>query len=155
MKIVFIAVLLIANFAFSSPLTGVDGPKIKKTISSFKSPVIVNFWATWCGPCKEEFPVFLKVRKDFEKKGLKVVLVSMDFPSQKKTAQEFLKSQKVDFETYFREGEDHAFINSVLPEWSGVLPTTAIFDSNGKLVHMIQGVVDESGLKEHLKKVIK
>ena len=75
----------------------------------------------------------------------------MSPPKDARKLAAILKSQKVGFETFFRTGDDMVFINSVLPEWSGVLPTTAIYDSKGKLIKMIQAKIDKQTIKTYLK----
>lgn len=100
--------------------------------------LVLNLWATWCKPCVEEFPELLKLQREYGKKGLDVIFVSIDDDAkakQKVTA--FLKKMRVTRTAYIKEpGDDETFINSVNPNWSGAVPATLIYDSNGRFVEM-------------------
>src|SRR5687768_16609390 len=67
-------------------------PQIREHIAHMKSPlVLVNFWATWCEPCKQEFPSILTLRERFSSRGLKVVFISIDEAAEREAAERFLK----------------------------------------------------------------
>ena len=101
--------------------------------------VVVNVWATWCIPCREEFPDLMRLRRDYRAKGVDVLFVSGDFSSERDAAAAFLSEQGVDFPTYIKTGDDMAFINAFDPKWSGALPATFIYDGQGKLRHALLG----------------
>jgi thiol-disulfide isomerase/thioredoxin len=116
----------------------IDENGLTKLIGESKGRVVlVNFWATWCVPCVEEFPDLLKVRERYRHKGLDVLFVSADDPKHAdREVIAFLKRLEVDFTTYIKQTkDDDSFINAVSPKWSGALPATFIFDRKGKLVH--------------------
>ena len=75
--------------------------------------VLVNVWATWCSPCREEFPDLLHVARELAPKGLRLVLVSVDFPGTEAETRSFLTSQGVDFPTFVRAGKDEAFVDGL------------------------------------------
>lgn len=104
---------------------------------------ILNLWASWCVPCRAEFPQLLSFRKKWNGKGLKFQFLSADFATDLPEVKKFLAEQNVDFETYIREGDDQAFINGIDSTWSGALPTTFIFSSDGKILHRFDGEVTE------------
>jgi len=101
--------------------------------------VLVNVWATWCAPCREEFPDVLHVARDLGPKGFRLVLVSVDFPGDEEAATKFLSGEGVDFPTYVRTGKDEAFVDGLEPQWSGAIPATFLYDSKGKLVRFWEG----------------
>ncbi len=117
-----------------------DAEGYKKLVAGAHGhPLVVNFWATWCVPCVEEFPDLLKLRERYGKRGLEVALVSIDRQRDAETVvREFLRRHNVGFETYIkRSGDDEGFINAVSPGWSGALPATAIFDAQGTLRYLL------------------
>jgi len=99
--------------------------------------LLVNVWATWCVPCVEEFPDILKLRTTYAPRGLDVAFISIDNPRKARAAVlVFLKKMNVDFPTYIKSAKnDESFINTLSREWSGAVPTTFVYDHNGKLVH--------------------
>jgi thiol-disulfide isomerase/thioredoxin len=101
--------------------------------------VLVNVWATWCSPCMEEFPDLLHVARDLAPKGLRLVLVSVDFPGSEEETRSFLTSQGVDFPTFVRTGKDETFVDGLERQWSGAIPATFVYDGDGKLVRFWEG----------------
>jgi thiol-disulfide isomerase/thioredoxin len=95
--------------------------------------VVVNVWATWCIPCREEFPALLRLEREYRSRGVKLLLVSADFDNATDDVKQFLAEQGVDFRTYLKAEKDQAFIDGVDPAWSGALPATFLYDSSGKL----------------------
>jgi thiol-disulfide isomerase/thioredoxin len=100
---------------------------------------LVNVWATWCSPCREEFPDLLHVARELAPQGLRLVLVSVDFPGTEADTTKFLTSQGVDFPTFVRTGKDEAFVDGLEPQWSGAIPATFLYDARGKLVKFWEG----------------
>lgn len=94
--------------------------------------VFVDFWATWCGPCKEQFPHTVELAHKYKDQGLAVISVSCDDPDGEAGALEFLKSKGADFENLIStHGIDTI---DVLEIAGGALPHYRIYDRQGKLV---------------------
>lgn len=111
---------------------------------------VVNLWATWCTPCREEFPDLLRFHDAFKERGVSLVLVSGDFSSDTAAAREFLASQGVTFRTYLKSGKDDEFINAFDPAWSGALPATFVYDDRGERVHSFLGTVTYESLEKQI-----
>ena len=112
----------------------VDYAGLMEEISSRKGDiVIVNFWATWCMPCRVEFPDFVRFGKEFEDKGVDIVFVSTDYEPDMPHVVDFLEENGVPWESYIKTGVDFKFITSFHSEWSGALPATFVYDRNGAL----------------------
>jgi len=116
--------------------------------------VLLNVWATWCLPCREEIPDLLRLRSEYASRGLELILVSADFDDQAAEAGAFLVEHGVDFRTYLKQGKDQAFIEAFSPEWSGALPATFVFGPRGKLREFWEGKASYDTLVERVNRVL-
>jgi cytochrome c biogenesis protein CcmG/thiol:disulfide interchange protein DsbE len=91
-------------------------------------PVVVNVWGAWCGPCRQEFPVFQKVSVDA---GKRVAFLGVDVQDNDSSAKRFLKNFPVSYPSY---SDPHLKIAQSL-EAVGAFPTTLILDSRGKVAN--------------------
>lgn len=113
--------------------------------------VFVNFWATWCAPCRDEMPYLVELQKKMGVENMRLVLISADEPEQEREAIAFLDSVRAPKPRYIkRSTNDESFINAVDSTWSGALPASFIYDRNGRLVRSVFG---EANLAE-LEKIV-
>lgn len=110
--------------------------------------VVVNFWATWCLPCRVEFPELVKFGNDYEDEGVNIVFVSTDFESEIPSAAQFLMENGVEWESYIKKGADLGFIEAFHKQWSGALPATFIYDRSGNLRAFWEGITSYEELEE-------
>src|SRR5262249_43295541 len=103
---------------------------------------LVNVWATWCAPCREEFPDLVRFERNWRGHGVRVIFVSADFDDQLPEVREVLRKHGVTGDTWIKTGDDTNFINGLDPKWSGALPATFVYDRNGKLMHFWEGMSD-------------
>ena len=116
---------------------------------------VVNFWATWCAPCIEEFPYFIQLGKDLADQGVAVFFVSMDFEGEQPAVEAFLAEQGFSDRSYLRVGEDQEFITTIHEEWTGALPATFLYSQNGSLADFWQGTPGGyEALKERVMKAL-
>lgn len=105
----------------------------KAIIKNDKNVYVVNFWATWCGPCVKELPYFEKLH--LENKNVKVILVSLD--SKKDVDSKlnaFLQRKKITAQVVALTDKDYnTWLNKIDKDWSGAIPATYIFSGNQKL----------------------
>lgn len=102
--------------------------------------LLVNFWATWCEPCREEYPALVKLYSAYRAQGLSLVAISMDEPESLPAIAQFLKSQGAQFGSYRHNfGDFAAFVDAVNPRWGGGIPASFLYDREGKLVASWQG----------------
>ncbi|MCW5933924.1 MAG: TlpA family protein disulfide reductase [Fimbriimonadia bacterium] len=134
--------LTLSAIAADPKVPTVNGKSLKQAIAKQKGKVVmVNLWATWCGPCVEEFPDIVKLYNKHKNNGLVVMAVSMDDRGDLKgKVVPFLKNQKAQFPALIFDGSDiQKFINEFDPKWSGAIPQTYIYDKQGRLVKTFTG----------------
>lgn len=90
---------------------------------------VINFWATWCKPCVEELPAFIALHQKYQDKNVKVLLVSLDFPTKiKDQLIPFIKQKKLTPEVIVLDDPDqNTWIPQISEKWSGAIPATLIY----------------------------
>ena len=120
-------------------------------------PLLVNFWATWCDPCRDEFPELVKLDKDYRPQLLEFVTVSLDdITDINTTVPQFLATMKATMPSYLLNVNDpEPAINAVDPRWQGDLPATFLYNTQGELIYKHFGRVNTSELREAIDKLVK
>ncbi|OON68925.1 hypothetical protein B0919_11120 [Hymenobacter sp. CRA2] len=92
---------------------------------------VVNFWATWCKPCIEELPNFEQLRTRYARQNVRVVLVSLDFPSKLDAkVRPFVQRQGLKSAVWLlSETDQNAYIEAIDPKWTGALPFTVVYNN--------------------------
>ena len=126
--------------ASSSPVTVqprvVDVNGLSSELASHRGhPIVVNFWATWCEPCVEEFPELVDSANKWRSRGVVFVSVSADDPKDVESVRDLLHRFHAGFDSVVVvSGDQDAMINDVDPAWSGALPSTFVYDAEARLV---------------------
>ncbi len=117
-------------------------------------PLLVNFWATWCDPCREEFPDLVKIDADYRAKGLDFITISLDDVAELKTeVPKFLRGMKAKMPSYLLNVSDpEPAIKMVDPQWSGALPGTILYNGKGEIVFKHFGRVNATDLRAAIDK---
>jgi thiol-disulfide isomerase/thioredoxin len=103
---------------------------------------VINVWATWCVPCRQEMPELLDVARAYRDRGLRLALVSADFDGA--AARRFLARRGVTGPAWLKSGGDQAFIDALDRRWTGSLPATFVYDRNGRLLEFWEGRADRA-----------
>ncbi len=125
-------------------LSSLDGKQVK--LSSYRGKaVLLNFWATWCGPCKIEMPWFAELQKRYRDQGLEVVGISAD-NEDKNAVSQFARQMSVNYTILL--GTD-----PVSDAYGGVqgLPTTFYIDREGKIVKQVMGLISEDEIEANVR----
>ena len=112
--------------------------------------VIINFWATWCPPCRREIPEFIALQQELGPKGVQFVGIAIDAAQP---VQRYAERQGINYPTLL--GEERGMeLSMQLGNWGAVLPYSVIFNRQGALVHYRTGAISRSQLRAPLKIVI-
>jgi len=111
--------------------------------------LLVNFWATWCGPCVIEYPEFVEMQRMYGERDFRFVSVSMDDPSQEEKVLKFLKRKYSAVPNYLIDSDDkYAVIDLVDPSWDGSLPITLLIEPQGNIAYKRLGTIDVFELRK-------
>ena len=136
----------------------IDAPSLTAILKreSAPRPLLVNFWATWCDPCREEFPDLVKLDQQFRPQGLDVITVSLDDLADIKTGvPEFLRQMRATMPAYLLNVSDpDQIISTVDSKWSGALPATFLYDAEGKVVFKHFGRFKPVELRAAIEKLV-
>lgn len=123
----------------------VDGSAI--TLSDYKGkPVIINFWATWCGPCVREMPAFERLKADF---GDEIGIIAVNCGDDADTVKDFVDENGYTFPVALDESYE---VTMLYPTNS--IPYTVVVDANGKITHISAGAADADTMYERYKEAL-
>lgn len=147
-------VALLSVSAYAKELSGpapdftlkdLDGKTVK--LSDYKGKVVmINFWASWCGPCRQEMPLLETMAKDLEKAGF--VLLGVNLDEEVDDAKEFLESTPVTFTVLLNPDQSVAELYK-----NEAMPSSYFVDRDGNLAYLHKGY--RKGEEEDYRKVIK
>ena len=118
-------------------------------------PLLINFWATWCDPCREEFPELVQIDEDYKGK-IDFITISLDDLAEiKRDVPKFLIDMKAKMPAYLlKTDNEEAAIASVTKDWQGGLPFTVLFNEKGEIAYVRQGKIKTETMRSEIEKVI-
>lgn len=148
--------LLLALALNGAELKPLDEAGFPKMVAGFRGKVLlVNFWATYCVPCRKEMPELVALQGRLAAKGFQLVTVTADELEQEPQAKAFLDKTKVPAPAYIKRAkDDDKFITSVDQKWSGALPLSILYDRQGNRVKLWNGEVPMKELEAAVAKLL-
>ncbi|MFM7318580.1 MAG: TlpA family protein disulfide reductase, partial [bacterium] len=113
--------------------------------------LLVNLWATWCGPCVAELASFVEMNRMYRKRDFELVTISVDQPEETAKALAALKEHHASCRNYIFTGENQdALADAIDKAWPGPVPHTVLIAPGGKIVYRKNGEIDAKALKKVL-----
>jgi peroxiredoxin len=133
-----------ANFA----LKDMRGKTVKLTDFKGKA-VVLNFWATWCGPCKKEIPDLISLYNEYKKKGVVILGIALDDKGVE-VVKPFVERNKISYPVLIGGGE-------VVEAYGGfsAIPTTFFIDKNGMIQNYLTGMQAKGGFEREIQNLLK
>lgn len=147
----------LAPYAFAADLKPVDEATYQtRVVAPAKGKVVVvNFWATYCVPCRKEMPQLVALAAKYKAKGLEFFTVSADEPEQAKDAAAFVEKTKIPAPAFLRQAKDEDKFTALIDaKWTGALPATILYDRTGKKVRAFFGEVKVADLEAAIQKLL-
>lgn len=147
--------LAVTAFAQAPVVTKIDNAQLATLLKPNGKPLVVNFWATWCEPCREEFPDLVKLDALYKGKADMITITLDDLAEINGDVPKFLNEMKSTIPTYLLHTNDQdAAITMVSKDWAGNLPLTMVYDANGKIVYQRNGKFRYETLKENIDRAL-
>lgn len=128
----------------------IDATGIKDLIQNKSDKLrLINVWATWCGPCVQEFPDFVIIDRIYRSRQFEFVSINADQLSRKDNVLNFLKKNEASNKNYiFSSDNNNELVEAVDPEWSGALPYTMLVEQGGNIIYRSQGPIDMNQMRK-------
>jgi thiol-disulfide isomerase/thioredoxin len=139
-----------------SKLAPLNEASFAKMVAAHKGKIVlVDFWATWCVPCRAEMPQLVKLAEKLRARGFDLVTVSADEPAKEAAALKVLAENSVAAPFYLKKvDDDDKFYNSVDTKWSGEMPAMFIYDRTGKRVRSFLGETPMKDIEAAIQKLL-
>lgn len=155
--LLFGVALLLAAPSRAQNVAIIKFPELQKRLAQpSDTTYVVNFWATWCGPCVKELPNFEQIRSAFADKKVKVLLVSLDYASQlDRKIKPFVKQRGLKSEVVLLDETDpNTWLGKIDPKWSGSIPFTLIVNNKNRQRATFEQELSEAKLTAALRKFL-
>lgn len=124
----------------------------EQRLSSLKGRIVIlNFWATYCIPCRHEMPDLAAIQSEYAALGVQVIGASADDPEDRELVLQFAKETKVNFPIWMGAGAEHMMRFGL----GTALPGTVIIDREGRVAKVISGIIDKADIKKEIDSMLK
>ena len=132
-------------------LTLKDLSGIEQSLAALKGRVVIlNFWATYCIPCRKEMPDLAAIQNEFGALGVQVIGVSTDEPESRNKVVQFVKETKINFPIWLGGSTDHMLRFGL----GGALPGTVVIGRDGRVKKVISAVIDQAVLRKLIEELL-
>ncbi|HEY6503381.1 MAG TPA: TlpA disulfide reductase family protein [Chitinophagaceae bacterium] len=153
--LLIIAVLFAGIGGSAQEIKKIKITELERIIADSKTPLIVNFWATYCIPCIEEIPYFLKLSKKYEKDSVKLLLVSLDLNDDYEKIKPFAVKRKFTAPiVWLNESNADYFCPKVDAKWSGAIPATLFINNNTGYRKFYEEQIKEEALEKEIMAIL-
>ncbi|MCY7410809.1 MAG: TlpA family protein disulfide reductase [Chitinophagales bacterium] len=135
-KVFFLLSLFISSATFSQDLQNVSVVQLNEILNQQNGKIkILNLWATWCGPCVKELPLFMQAKEELKNEALEFIFVSLDFQSQTKIVESKIKELSLRGSLFQLNEKGNQWIDEFDKNWEGAIPYTMIILPDGKRIY--------------------
>lgn len=130
-------------------LKSIDGKMVK--LSDYKGKVVIlDFWATWCGPCRKGIPDLIELKNEFGKKGVEIIGISVDGQNTIDQVKSFAADKKMNYPVVYADGK-------VADNYGGIqnIPTTVVIDKKGYIIAQYEGLSPKATYVNDINKALK
>jgi len=134
----------------------INAQKFSQALKKLKGKVVVvNMWATWCVPCRKEFPLLVQLYQQYKSRGIELLAISNDDPQNLEDVKDFVTERHALFPAYIVNPDGaNDLREAIYPEWTGGLPSTFFFDRHGELKGKILGMLDREQFESTIKPLL-
>ncbi|HWF47920.1 MAG TPA: TlpA disulfide reductase family protein [Bryobacteraceae bacterium] len=153
------AVTARAMSASSTDFLPLDERSFHQMVSAHHGQILmVDFWATWCAPCREELPQLVTMAQEYRSKGVTFVTISCDYPEQKTQALSYIRQKGAPGPYYLRQvDDDDKFVAAIDSKWSkssGALPALFLYNRSGHMAESFVGATNMKVVRTALEKAL-
>ncbi|MGI8951555.1 MAG: TlpA disulfide reductase family protein [Chitinophagaceae bacterium] len=128
--IVFFILLFITNSALAQNIPKIKTADLIKMIDTSSSPLVINFWATWCRPCVAELPILEKNVAEMNASGIKLILINLNFPNDYINLRSFVQTHEYKSQIFWLDENNLSmFFSSINKRWAGTIPATLMINN--------------------------
>lgn len=142
--LIIFALIFCTQIGYSQTIPAYKAEDITKRINAHPDTFyVVNFWATWCGPCIKELPEFVELEQRYKGKPVKVLLVSLDFKKDyPNKIEKFIKKKDLSMEViWLNETNANEFIPKIEQRWQGSIPATVLRYKKKNYSNFFEGII--------------
>lgn len=129
-----------------------DKPLVFESLKG--KPLIVNFWARWCGPCRKEIPDLAEMHAKYKAKGLVIIGIGVEDPANRDSVREFAKAYEMSYTLVIAGVQAGVELMQAIGNPKSGLPFTIVIDRHGKIVAKKLGAMSKADMEAAIKQIL-